>query len=63
MRLVIPFLSLAGATAELRPELDEAISRVVSSGHYIGGPEVEAFEHEFAAYVGAKHCVGVGWTQ
>lgn len=59
MRGVIPFLSLADATAELRVELDEAIARVVSSGHYIGGPEVEAFEAEFAAYVGAKHCVGV----
>ena len=60
MRLVIPFLSLADATAELRAELDAAIARVLSSGHYIGGPEVEAFETEFAEYVGAKHCVGVG---
>ncbi len=57
---MIPFLSLADATAELRTELDEAIARVVSSGHYIGGPEVEAFEAEFAAYVGAKHCIGLG---
>ncbi len=56
----IPFLSLQAATAELRPELDEAVSRVLSSGHYIGGPEVEAFEAEFAAYVGARHCIGVG---
>ena len=40
----IPFLSLKDATDELRAELDEATSRVLSSGHYIGGPEVEAFE-------------------
>jgi dTDP-4-amino-4,6-dideoxygalactose transaminase len=56
----VPFLSLADATAELRAELDEAIARVVSSGYYIGGPEVEAFERDFAQYVGAKHCIGVG---
>lgn len=56
----IPFLSLKDATAELRGELDAALARVVASGHYIGGPEVEAFEAEFAAFVGAKHCIGVG---
>jgi dTDP-4-amino-4,6-dideoxygalactose transaminase len=56
----VPFLSLKQATQELRGELDAALSRVVGSGHYIGGPEVEAFEREFAEYVGAKHCIGVG---
>jgi dTDP-4-amino-4,6-dideoxygalactose transaminase len=40
-------------------EIDEAIGRVNASGRYILGPEVEAFEAEFAAYVGVKHCVGV----
>ena len=50
---MIPFLSLADATAELLAELDVAIARVLSSGHYIGGPEVEAFEAEVASYVGA----------
>lgn len=56
----VPFLSLAAATNELREELEAAISRVVLSGHYIGGPEVEAFEHDFARFVGARHCIGVG---
>jgi dTDP-4-amino-4,6-dideoxygalactose transaminase len=32
----------------------------MQSGWYILGEEVEAFEHEFAAYIGVKHCVGVG---
>ena len=36
------------------------MQRVMESGWYILGPEVEAFESEFAAYCGAKHCVGVG---
>lgn len=55
----VPFLSLQASTAELRGELDEAIARVLSSGHYIGGPEVEAFEAEYAQFVGARHCIGV----
>jgi dTDP-3-amino-3,4,6-trideoxy-alpha-D-glucose transaminase len=36
-----------------------AIDRVARSGRYILGPEVEAFEREFAAYLGVRHCVGV----
>ncbi|WDT93711.1 DegT/DnrJ/EryC1/StrS family aminotransferase [Thermoleophilum album] len=36
-----------------------AIDRVVASGRFILGPEVESFEREFADYVGARHCVGV----
>ena len=39
--------------------LSEAIERVARSGRYILGPEVEAFEEEFARYVGTRHCVGV----
>jgi dTDP-4-amino-4,6-dideoxygalactose transaminase len=41
-------------------EIDAAIERVLSSGTYILGPEVEAFEAEFAAYCGAAHCIGTG---
>jgi dTDP-3-amino-3,4,6-trideoxy-alpha-D-glucose transaminase len=44
----------------IRPELDEAIGRVLSSGSYILGPETRAFEAEFAALCAAQHCVGVG---
>jgi dTDP-4-amino-4,6-dideoxygalactose transaminase len=46
----------------LEPLLDEIAARqneVLRCGRYILGPEVEAFESEFAAYVGARHCVGV----
>jgi dTDP-4-amino-4,6-dideoxygalactose transaminase len=45
---------------ELRSELDEAYRRVMESGWYILGEEVEAFEAEFAAYCGVRHCIGVG---
>jgi len=43
-----------------KPEIDEAISRVLESGRYILGRETEAFEKEFAAYLGAAYAVGVG---
>ena len=57
---MIPFLDLRPSTEELRPEIDQAIARVVTSGCYILGAELAAFENEFAAYCGARHCVGVG---
>lgn len=56
----VPFLDLKPAYAELKSELDEAVKRVLESGWYIQGNEVEAFEAEFAGYCGAKYCVGVG---
>jgi dTDP-4-amino-4,6-dideoxygalactose transaminase len=45
---------------ELQAELDEAYRRVMASGWYILGEEVEAFEQEFATYCGVKYCIGVG---
>lgn len=56
----VPFNDLAASHRELREELDAAYCRVMESGHYILGPEVESFEAEFAAYCGVKYCVGVG---
>lgn len=56
----VPFLDLNAPYKELKQELDSAYQRVMESGWFILGAEVEAFEHEFAAYCGAKHCVGVG---
>jgi dTDP-4-amino-4,6-dideoxygalactose transaminase len=55
----VAFLDLKAAYAELQSEMDAAVQRVLTSGRYIMGPEVEAFEAEFAAYCGARHCVGV----
>src|SRR3954469_11356136 len=56
----VPFLDLKAAYEELRDEIDAAIRRTCESGWYILGPEVEAFEEEFAGYLGVSHCVGVG---
>lgn len=56
----VPFLDLHAGYIELKPQIDKAIARTLDSGYYIGGPEVEQFETEFAAFVGAHHCIAVG---
>lgn len=55
----IPFLDLGAATHELKDELDDAVQRVLRSGWYILGEEVEAFEREWATYCEAQHAVGL----
>ncbi len=55
-----PFLELKSAYEELKTEIDVAVARVLDSGWYIGGAEVERFEREFADYCGVAECVGVG---
>lgn len=57
---MIPFLDLAAIYAELKPELDAAYRRVMESGWFVLGREVEAFEQEYAAFCGTRHCVGLG---
>jgi dTDP-4-amino-4,6-dideoxygalactose transaminase len=56
----VPFLDVGATYVELKEELDAAVSRVLSSGWYLLGAEIAAFEEEFAAHVGVKHCIGVG---
>lgn len=56
---MIPFLDLKAPYLELKQELDEAIARVVSSGWFIGGGEVDQFEEDYATYCGADHAIGV----
>ena len=56
---MIPFLDLKSPYLELKTEIDDAISRVLHSGWYIGGPEVDAFEAELALYCEANHAIGV----
>ena len=56
----VPFLDLKRLHRPLRESLDVAYRRVVDSGWFIMGPELEAFEAEFAAYSEVKYCLGVG---
>ncbi len=57
--LKIPILDLTRQYRSIKEEIDRAIRRVVESGRFILGPEVEAFEQELAAYLGVKHAIGV----
>lgn len=57
---IVPFLDLRTAYLEIKDEVSEAVARVMDSGWYILGPELEAFEAEYSDYIGAKHCIGVG---
>jgi len=60
MQISIPFLDLKAAYLELKEELDAAYERVMRSGWFIMGSELESFEREFAAYCGTQYCLGVG---
>ena len=57
--MTVPLFDTSSALAPLREQLRAAIARVLESERYILGPEVEAFEREFAAYCGAGQAVGV----
>jgi len=56
---MIPFLDLKAINAQYRDELINACTRVIDSGWYVQGTEVNTFEQEFAAYCGTKHAIGV----
>lgn len=56
----VPFLDLVRVHAPIRERLDAAYHRVVDAGWFVMGPELEAFEAEFASYCDVKHCIGVG---
>ncbi|MCC6967270.1 MAG: DegT/DnrJ/EryC1/StrS family aminotransferase [Nitrospira sp.] len=61
--LSLPMIPAANPLADYlarKPEIDQAIQRVLSGGRYILGPEVSAFEQEFAYFLGAGFAVGVG---
>src|SRR6184192_4378616 len=55
----VPFLDLKAQHAALEPELTEAFRTIVRDAAFVGGPEVEAFEREFAAFCHASGAVGV----
>jgi|HubBroStandDraft_2_1064218.scaffolds.fasta_scaffold02400_5 dTDP-4-amino-4,6-dideoxygalactose transaminase len=56
----VPFFEVKPGYEELRDEFDAAYHRVMDSGSYLLGKELEQFEREFAAYCQADYCVGVG---
>lgn len=56
----IPFLDLRAQVRQIENELAPALAEIMSSCQFIGGPEVSAFESEFADFCGSGHCIGVG---
>jgi dTDP-4-amino-4,6-dideoxygalactose transaminase len=58
--MAVSFLNLSLPHGEIREELEDAFHRVVARSSFILGAEVEAFEHEFAQYCGARYCIAVG---
>ena len=56
----MPVPLFASSLDRYKPLLTERMAEVVRDGRYILGPEVEAFEREFADYLGVRHCIGVG---
>ena len=57
--IIIPQADPSRRIERFRAEIDEAISQVISSSHYILGTAVETFEEDFANYLGVKNCIGV----
>jgi len=56
---MIPFLNLKAINKQYQKELKEACSRVIDSGWYLNGKELESFERQFSSYCGTAYCVGV----
>ena len=56
----IQFLDLRGAYLELQSKIDAAVARVLNSGYYILGEEVELFEKEWSDYCDSRFAIGVG---
>lgn len=56
---MIPFFDLKKQYISIQSEIDAATRRVYANGMFILGPETDAFEKEFAEYIGTEHCIGV----
>src|SRR3989449_3939840 len=60
MHIRVPFLDLNAHHAALRSEFDRAIGEVIDGGAFAGGPFVEKFEADFAAFNHSQYAVGLG---
>jgi dTDP-4-amino-4,6-dideoxygalactose transaminase len=59
-RAGVPLVDLGWQQQAIAEDVKQGIDRVLATGAFVLGPDVEQFEAEFAAYCGARHCVGVG---
>lgn len=56
----VPFLDLKAQYESIKHEINDAVQQVLDSSAFAGGPFVQAFEKQFAAFCGCEHCIGVG---
>ena len=56
---MIKFLDIQKITASFEPELSAAVNRLIKSGWFLLGEEVNNFEKKYAEFTGTKHCIGV----
>lgn len=56
----VPFFDIRAQHTSIRAEMESAIQRVLDSGRFVGGPEVESFEAELACFCGTQYAIGVG---
>src|SRR5271168_2113796 len=59
VRIAVPYIDLKAQYQSIKPEIDAAVARVLESSQFILGPEVAAFEQEFAAYCNAAECIAL----
>ena len=57
--MIIHFVDLQSQYQSIKPDIDKAVRRVITSGMYIMGPEVQSFEQEMTSYLKVKHAIGV----
>ena len=58
--MTIPLVDLSVQYREIKDEVSAALERIMSSGAFVLGPDVEEFEKAFASFSGVPHCIGVG---
>lgn len=56
----VPFVDLKAQQAEILDEVTQELGHTLAAAAFIGGPDVAAFEEEYARHIGSRHCVGVG---
>ena len=58
--MALPLFTQSSAVDALQSQIGDTIQRIIASGTFVLGPELEAFEREFAEYLDVEHVVGVG---
>ncbi|MCK4596839.1 DegT/DnrJ/EryC1/StrS aminotransferase family protein, partial [bacterium] len=55
----VPFVDLKAQYAQIRDQINPAIQEVMDNTSFVGGPQLKAFEEQFATFCEVKHAIGV----